>query len=163
MSQNPRELHGGASAWNVGGSWIGAGASQLQLPGGRGLGCWEGDGSPSHGAEGRGGSRSGICHGSLLVPRWVPRSCAPCSAKSSRSFTPSPPSTSWTAPFSTAPRRRRGTCPCTAVRAPCCPPAAPHTQHLSGARRSHSQEWLRLEQPQRPPSPPSPRHCQGHH
>lgn len=44
------------------------------------------------------------------------RSCAPCLGKSSRSSTPSPPSTFWTEPSLTEPPHLPTTCPYTAVR-----------------------------------------------
>jgi hypothetical protein len=48
--------------------------------------------------------------------RLLPRNCAPCSARSSRLCTRSPPSTSWTGPYLMGPPPPPTTCPCTAVR-----------------------------------------------
>lgn len=152
-----------------GGSWVDAGAPQLPVPGGRGQGCQRVmDSGSAHSCPCRGPTpipqsqreRGSPSLGSATAPcccRWVLRSCAPCSAKSSRSFTPSPPSTSWTAPSSTGPRRQHGTCPCTAVCA-CSPGAAPLPAPPRGHTHTgtHGWGWKSLRDP---PSPPSP----GHH
>lgn len=123
-------------------------------------------GPAPHRAQGRGAVPPWALPQLPAVRRWVLRSCAPCSAKSSRSFTPSPPSTSWTAPSSTAPPPRPGTCPCTAVGVPSCPlPPSPGPQAPVAGPGTASE----IPQPTQPPallrplSPPSTAKATTHH
>lgn len=76
--------------------------------------------------------------------RWPRRSCAPCWGRCSRSCTRSPPSTSWTEPYSTGPPRPPTTCPSAVSRGgrPGPPTNVPGQRRCAGVPQPPPGPWV---------------------